>query len=125
MLRRAGHLARLWSEFNYQRSAARELLWQAQDGYCGCGCCRRLVSHFRHPRSGDRDTFDHVVPRGLHGEDRLGNILLYTVNCNGKKGSRWPTALEADILRAINVKLDWRTPAILNERTPEYETRHL
>lgn len=98
------------AEYTWTKPAARVLLWAAQDGRCYCGCGRVLVPHLRDPRSGDRDTLDHVWPLGAMGPDKLGNLALATHNCNERKGSRLPTEQEQEALRIINEKLGWPTP---------------
>lgn len=100
----------LWEcEWTYDGHHARQLLWEAQGGICGC-CDRLLLSRYRHPRSGDQDTIDHVWPRGFGGPDKLGNILLLTRNCNNRKGSRPPTARILATLERVNLALGWPAP---------------
>lgn len=97
------------AEYTWAKAQVRTLLWEAQDGLCLC-CERRLVSHHRRPRCGDRDTLDHVWPKGAGGPDKLGNLGLMTHNCNHRKGSRLPTRYEMEALQKINERLGWPTP---------------
>lgn len=112
LLRSAGLWLLSQGEWNYDAKHARVLLWDAQDGRCGC-CGRALVPHLRQPRSGDRDTIDHVWPLGVYGPDKLGNILLLTANCNHRKGSRPPPDHLLDTLERVNAALGWPTPRML------------
>lgn len=97
------------AEYTWTKHQARVLLWAAQDGRCYC-CDRVLVPHLRDPRSGDRDTLDHVWPLGAQGPDKLGNLALAAHNCNERKGSRLPTEHEQEELSRINERLGWPTP---------------
>lgn len=97
------------AEYTWAKIQVRPLLWAAQDGVCLC-CDRKLVSHYRFPLSGDRDTIDHVWSKGTGGPDKLGNLALMTHNCNNRKGSRLPTQQEMEALQAINERLGWPTP---------------
>jgi 5-methylcytosine-specific restriction endonuclease McrA len=109
MLAYLGREMRLRSEWVYDKTFVREVLWPAQQGRCAC-CARVLTPHRRDPRSGDRDTIDHVLPQGHGGSDRLGNIVLLTHNCNARKAGRWPTPRLIANLIEINRVLGWRTP---------------
>lgn len=109
-LLRAGRDLLAEGEWDYNPRAARHLLWEAQMGVCGCGCERVLMSRYRHPLSGDHDTIDHVWPIGFRGPDKLGNLMLLTRNCNGRKGSRPPTEVQLVLLDIVNAKLGWPAP---------------
>lgn len=80
-------------------------------GVCAC-CDHRLMPRLRYPRCGDHDTFDHVWPQGFGGQDALGNLVLLTRNCNGRKGGRWPNEHQVEILSFVNRALGWPTPRI-------------
>lgn len=110
-LLRRGQRLRFDAEYSWAKWQARILLWEAQDGRCLC-CDRLLLPHLRYPRSGDRDTLEHVWPKSAGGPDRLGNIVLATYNCNNRKGSRMPTPDEVQRLDEINRKLGWFTPML-------------
>lgn len=109
-LLRAGQRLLAEGEWSYEPHHARQLLWEAQNGFCGCGCGRLLMSRFRHPNSGDMDTMDHVWPRAFHGPDKLGNLLLLTRNCNRRKDSRPPTLQQQALLAIVNARLGWPPP---------------
>lgn len=100
------------AEYTWSKWQARNLLWEAQDGKCLC-CGRVLMPHLRYPRSGDRDTLEHVWPKGVGGPDKLGNLALTTHNCNARKGSRLPTYGEIERLDEINRRLGWPTPLFI------------
>lgn len=68
------------------------------------------MPHLRYPRSGDRDTLEHVWPKACGGPDTLGNIALATHNCNRRRGSRPPTLEDIRRLHAVNQRLGWPTP---------------
>lgn len=105
-LLRSGRALLRHGEFDWSKSRARDLLWEAQDGRC-LRCNTRLHSRYRHPNDGDRDTIDHVDPKARFGLDALGNIALMHHKCNAAKGSRAPTEAERVGLAAINAKLGW------------------
>jgi 5-methylcytosine-specific restriction endonuclease McrA len=96
-------------EFSWEKHHVRILLWEAQEGGCLC-CGKQMVGRYAQPRSGDRDTIDHVVPLGAYGRDKLGNLALMTHLCNQRKGSRWPNPGELLRLHQINIKLGWPDP---------------
>ena len=110
-LLRAGQFLNSRGRFNYDPLHARQLLLEAQQGRCAC-CDRLLMSRWRYPRSGDRDSIDHVWPQGYGGPDCLGNLLLLTTNCNGRKGGRWPDVYQVEVLSCVNRALGWSTPRI-------------
>lgn len=83
-----------------------------QEGRCVC-CGKHMVSRHRSPRSGDRDTFDHIMPMSLYGPDALGNLGLMAFNCNQRKGGRAPTHYECVALDFINQLLGWPTPSVI------------
>lgn len=86
----------------------RLLLWEAQDGKCIC-CGGPLLSRLRFPRSGDRDTIDHVWPRQAYGFDGPGNVALMRWKCNNRKGGRLPTPELLRKLDDVNSRLGWPT----------------
>lgn len=108
-LLRAGQTMLRNFEHDWHKHHVRELLWEAQDGLCLC-CETRLQSRYRHPRDGDRDTIDHVYPKGPGGNDKLGNLALMHHKCNAKKAQRPPTPGEVSRLLDINLKLGWPNP---------------
>ena len=107
-LRWAG--ASFWRRYGGRVSGGRcrVLLWEAQDGKC-LRCGGPMVSRNRFPRSGDRDTVDHVWPKGAYGWDGPGNVCLMHWKCNNRKGSRLPDDELMRKLHDINDRLDWPT----------------
>jgi len=73
----------------------RFLLYAAQDGLCPCG----------DPIENEKPSLDHVVPRSLGGQDRIGNLLVMHGICNGRKSNDIPTGCELVWLLAVNAKL--------------------
>lgn len=105
-LRRAGERFLRSCEHNYAKHGVRELLWEAQEGRCIC-CGERMVSRYRFPNSGDRDTIDHIRPLGAGGADAVGNLALMRHVCNARKASKFPGRLLLNRLWQINERLGW------------------
>ncbi len=57
----------------------REHFMKEQDGKCNI-CKRNLI--------GELCVLDHVIPKGMNGEDNYNNIQLLCVSCNMKKTSK-------------------------------------
>lgn len=103
----------LWAgvHHGYRKGAVYDVLWLAQDGKCLC-CAGAMLPRLRFPLHKDRETLEHVIPKGCLGQDRLGNLALTHSKCNNKRGSRPPTQAELDALDVINAKLGWSRPAL-------------
>ncbi len=76
--------------------SVRRVLYRAQYGTCAlCGL----------PLEERGRTIDHVVPRARQGMDRIGNLVLSHMLCNGMKADRLPTGCELIWLLAVNNRL--------------------
>jgi len=72
-------------------------LYERQDGFCGCGCRRRL------PPPGERGAHvDHVIPWAKCGQNDLNNLQLLWATCNLAKGARCDTD---DVIRMVEDRL--------------------
>ena len=92
--RRPGPLP--FSQQGASSGAVRRSLFAAQDGLCAiCGL----------PMGSAPRSVDHVVPKAMGGENRVGNLVIAHTPCNGAKGDRPPTGCELVWLLAVNNRL--------------------
>jgi hypothetical protein len=69
------------------------LLYERQNGLCGCGCGHRL------PQPNEPGYHvDHVVPWAKGGQNDLDNLQLLLAECNLAKGARCDPD---DVIRAV------------------------
>lgn len=74
-------------------AAKRETLWHQQSGRCWiCGEPMRKRADPDHPLA---VTFDHLLPKGTGGTDRLTNLRLAHRKCNGERGMRPVEAVQS------------------------------